>query len=68
MDIGISDQQRQQIAEGLGQMLADSYVLYSKTHGFHGQKRYFNTHHKKIRCRPVRGRPAAESTVTGAAS
>lgn len=35
MDIGISDQQRQQIAEGLGQMLADSYVLYSKTHGFH---------------------------------
>ena len=35
MDIGISDQQRQQITEGLGQMLADSYVLYSKTHGFH---------------------------------
>ena len=35
MDIGISDQQRQQIAEGLGQVLADSYVLYSKTHGFH---------------------------------
>ncbi len=35
MDIGISDQQRQQIAEGLAQVLADTYVLYSKTHGFH---------------------------------
>ena len=35
MDIGISDQQRQQIAEGLSQLLADTYVLYSKTHGFH---------------------------------
>ena len=35
IDIGISDQQRQQIAEGLSRVLADTYVLYSKTHGFH---------------------------------
>ena len=35
MDIGISDTQRQQIAEGLSQVLADTYALYSKTHGFH---------------------------------
>jgi starvation-inducible DNA-binding protein len=35
IDIGIPDAQRQQIAEGLGRVLADSTVLYSKTHGFH---------------------------------
>lgn len=35
IDIGISEAQRQQIAEGLGRFLADSYVLYGKTHGFH---------------------------------
>jgi starvation-inducible DNA-binding protein len=35
IDIGIPDQQRQQIAAGLGRVLADSTVLYSKTHGFH---------------------------------
>ncbi|WP_255094277.1 Dps family protein [Synechococcus sp. J7-Johnson] len=35
IDIGISDDQRQQIAAGLGRVLADSYVLYGKTHGFH---------------------------------
>ncbi|MEI6830051.1 MAG: Dps family protein [Synechococcaceae cyanobacterium ELA445] len=35
IDIGIPEAQRQQIAEGLGSFLADSYVLYGKTHGFH---------------------------------
>ena len=35
IDIGIPAQQRQEIAEGLGRVLADSTVLYAKTHGFH---------------------------------
>ena len=35
IDIGISQAQRQDIAAGLGRVLADSYVLYGKTHGFH---------------------------------
>ncbi|MFL0793240.1 MAG: Dps family protein, partial [Prochlorococcus sp.] len=35
IDIGIDADKRQQIAEGLGRVLADTYVLYGKTHGFH---------------------------------
>lgn len=35
IDIGISDKHRQQIAEGLGRLLADTYTLYLKTHNFH---------------------------------
>ena len=35
IDIGISTEQRAAIAEGLGAVLADSTVLYAKTHGFH---------------------------------
>ena len=35
VDIGIPESQRQQIAAGLGRLLADTYVLYGKTHGFH---------------------------------
>jgi starvation-inducible DNA-binding protein len=35
IDIGIPQEQREQIAEGLGRVLADTYVLYGKTHGFH---------------------------------
>ena len=35
IDIGISEDQRQQIAEGLSRLLADSYTLYLKTHNFH---------------------------------
>ncbi|MCP9775933.1 DNA starvation/stationary phase protection protein [Cyanobium sp. HWJ4-Hawea] len=35
IDIGIPAEQRQAIAAGLGRLLADSYVLYGKTHGFH---------------------------------
>ena len=33
--IDISALQRQQISEGLSRVLADTYVLYGKTHGFH---------------------------------
>ena len=35
IDIGISTQQREQIAQGLSLLLADSYTLYLKTHNFH---------------------------------
>ncbi|MFM8674222.1 MAG: Dps family protein [Vulcanococcus sp.] len=35
IDIGIPAEQRRQVAEGLGRVLADSTVLYGKTHGFH---------------------------------
>jgi starvation-inducible DNA-binding protein len=35
IDIGIPADQRAAIAEGLGRVLADSTVLYAKTHGFH---------------------------------
>ncbi|MFM9088091.1 MAG: Dps family protein [Cyanobium sp.] len=35
IDIGIPTEQRTAIAEGLGRVLADSTVLYAKTHGFH---------------------------------
>lgn len=35
IDIGISDDQREQIATNLGRLLADSYMLYLKTHNYH---------------------------------
>lgn len=35
IDIGISEQNRIQVAEGLSKLLADSYSLYLKTHNFH---------------------------------
>src|SRR3569832_1490492 len=35
MDIGIAEQDRKEIAEALSRMLADSYILYLKTHNFH---------------------------------
>ncbi|WP_199154662.1 Dps family protein [Chromobacterium sp. ASV23] len=35
MDIGINEQDRQHIADGLSRLLADSYTLYLKTHNFH---------------------------------
>ena len=35
IDIGISEQQRQAIADGLSRLLADTYTLYLKTHNFH---------------------------------
>jgi starvation-inducible DNA-binding protein len=35
MDIGINPQDRNRIAQGLSRMLADTYLLYLKTHNFH---------------------------------
>ncbi len=35
IDIGISEQSRKEVSEGLGRLLADSYTLYLKTHNFH---------------------------------
>ena len=35
IEIGIPAAQRQEIADGLARLLADTYVLYGKTHGFH---------------------------------
>jgi len=35
IDIGITDNDREQIAEELSRLLADSYTLYLKTHNFH---------------------------------
>ena len=35
IDIGISDTDRKAIADGLSAVLADTFALYIKTHGFH---------------------------------
>lgn len=35
IDIGISEEHRHTISEGLGRLLADSYTLYLKTHNYH---------------------------------
>ena len=35
IDIGISENDRKKIADGLSHLLADSYTLYLKTHNFH---------------------------------
>src|SRR6266496_2933033 len=35
IDIGINEQDRKDIAEGLARLLADTYTLYLKTHNFH---------------------------------
>ncbi len=35
IDIGISDDDRTEIAAGLSKVLADSYTLYLKTHNYH---------------------------------
>ncbi|HND33894.1 MAG TPA: ferritin-like domain-containing protein, partial [Myxococcota bacterium] len=35
MDIGIPDPARKDVALGLCRLLADSYALYLKIHGFH---------------------------------
>ena len=32
---GLSDQEREQIADGLAHLLADTYTLYIKTHNYH---------------------------------
>lgn len=35
IDIGINEQDREEIALGLSRLLADTYTLYLKTHNFH---------------------------------
>lgn len=47
IDLGISDKDREKIAKGLSRLLADTYVLYFKTHGFHWNVEgpMFNTLH-----------------------
>lgn len=35
INIGISEEHRKKIAEGLNEVLADSYMLYLKTHNYH---------------------------------
>ena len=35
IDIGISEQDRRSIVDGLSRLLADTYTLYLKTHNFH---------------------------------
>ncbi len=35
MDIGINKKDREEIADGLSHLLADSFTLYLKTHNFH---------------------------------
>ncbi|MHB9001576.1 MAG: DNA starvation/stationary phase protection protein, partial [Thermoanaerobaculia bacterium] len=35
IEIGIPENQRNEIAAGLSRLLADSYTLYLKTHNFH---------------------------------
>lgn len=35
INIGIPEQQRKEIANGLSKLLADTYTLYLKTHNFH---------------------------------
>ena len=47
IDLGISDNQRRDIALGLSRLLADTYTLYLKTHNFHWNVRgpMFNSLH-----------------------
>jgi len=47
IDIGISESYRKKIAEGLSNLLADSYTLYMMTHNFHWNVKgpQFNTLH-----------------------
>ncbi len=35
VNIGIDEENRTKIAEGLSRLLADTYTLYLKTHNFH---------------------------------
>lgn len=48
IDIGISVEDREQIADGLSRLLADTYTLYIKTHNFHWNVEgpMFNTLHQ----------------------
>ena len=47
INIGINEEDRQNIAKGLSRLLADSYTLYLKTHNYHWNVKgpMFNTLH-----------------------
>jgi starvation-inducible DNA-binding protein len=47
IDIGIKTEDREKIVEGISRLLADSYILYLKTHNFHWNVEgpMFNTLH-----------------------
>lgn len=47
IEIGISEKDRKLVADGLSRLLADSYILYLKTHNFHWNVEgpMFNTLH-----------------------
>lgn len=47
LDIGIPEENRKKTADGLSRLLADSYILYLKTHNFHWNVEgpMFNTLH-----------------------
>ena len=47
IDIGISESSRRRVADGLSELLADSYTLYLMTHNFHWNVKgpMFNTLH-----------------------
>ena len=48
IEIGLSDEQRSEIASGLSRLLADTYTLYVKTHSFHWNVtgEHFNSLHE----------------------
>jgi starvation-inducible DNA-binding protein len=48
IEIGINETDRQKIVEGLSKLLADSYILYLKTHNYHWNVEgpMFNTLHQ----------------------
>ena len=48
INIGIKEKDRQEIADGLSKLLADSYTLYLKTHNYHWNVKgpLFNTLHQ----------------------
>ena len=48
INIGINEKDRQEIADGLAKLLADSYTLYLKTHNYHWNVKgpLFNTLHQ----------------------
>ncbi len=60
IDIGISEEDRKSIVEGLSRLLADTYVLYLKTHNFH-----WNVTGPMFRTSLVDGQEAVTRTARG---
>lgn len=52
VNIGMSKDQRKKIADGLSRVLADSYMLYLKTHNYHWNvtgEHFHSLHEQSIR-------------------